>query len=190
MWEIILFTSIFSWLPGKLVTIPTASTPQKFQISIFDAGLKINRIFFRVDPILLPADLNVGMKISQSSFFISFNVSKFYGSGYIKKENVDRISIDADGFNISTGYTLSHFTGAVYYRKYGDQTSTGAMLGMFLNPIMVEAGFDSYEQLRFGAGFLVKKGNFFVKLGLFSSTKSLKDGKFVALPSVNFGYTK
>lgn len=190
MLEILLFTSIISWLPGKLITVPTASTPQKFQLSIIDAGLKVNKVFLRIDPILLPSGLNLGIKVSLSSFFVSFNVSKFYGSGYIKRENVDRISINADGFNISAGYTFSSLTGIIYYRKYGDQNSTGGMLGMFLNPIMAEAGFDSYEQLRFGAGFLVKKGNLFVKLGIFSSAKTLKEGKLVAFPSVNFGYTK
>ncbi len=177
-------------MPGKLVTMPTSTMPEKIQLSILDAGVKVGKFFFKIDPILLPADFNAGIKLSQNSFFVSMNISKFYGNGYIKRENVDKISIDADGFNISFGYSFSHISAVAYYREYGNQNSDGFMIGTFLNPLMAEAGFDSYEQLRFGAGLFIKKNNFFVKLGLYSSTKALKDGRLVAFPSVNFGYEK
>ncbi len=186
-----LILALYMIYPTKLVTIPTGSIPQKYQISIFDAGVTLGRkVFIKIDPILLPADLSLGMRFVSSNLFFGINLSAFYGVGYIKPQGVDKMSINANGFNIVAGYTKFPLTGAVYFREYGERQSLGIMSGIFIRPLIAEVGFDSYEALRFGGGVFLTAGRFFVKIGAFSSTKMLKDGKFPFVPVLNMGVKK
>ncbi len=176
--------------PSKLLTVPTAHNPESYQISIFNAGVKIGNLFFRIDPVLLTALMNTGFKLSMSGFFVSVNVSKFYGDRFVQKESVDRIKLDASGYNLSAGYTFKNLTGAFYIRNYGGTSSVGISAGLFINPVMAEVGYDGFEQIRSGAGVFLSSGGFFVKIGAYSSTRLLKDGKFYVVPVINIGYRK
>ncbi len=182
--------SILILYPSRLVTIPTASMPEKYQISMLDAGVRLGDLFLRVDPILLPALLNAGLKFSKKGFFVSVNVSQFYGDRFVQREDVDRISLDVSGFNLSAGYTFRNLTVTLYHRDYGGTTSRGVTAGLFVRPIMVETGFDSFEEIRFGTGIYMVNDGFFVKLGIASSTRLLKDAKFYVVPIINMGYRK
>ena len=188
---IALMLAFYMLYPTKLVTVPTASIPRKYQISIFDAGLTIReKLFIKIDPILLPADMNLGLRIATSHLFLGINLSIFYGVRYIKPASVDKMSINAKGYNIVAGYTKIPMTGAVYFREYGGKQSLGIMSGILIRPLIAEVGFDSYETLRFGGGVFLTAGRFFVKIGAFSSTKMIRDGKFPLIPVLNMGVKK
>ncbi len=176
--------------PAKLITVPTAYGPAKYQISIFNSGIKLGNFFLRVDPVLLPFLLNAGVKIGFSGLFVSFNASKFYGNRFVQRENVDRITLDASGFNLSLGYSYRNLTGVFFFREYGTTQSAGVSAGMVVKPVIAEAGFDSFEKIRLGAGILVETRGFFIKLGAFSSTRLLKDRKFFVVPVINMGYRR
>ena len=187
--SIILALCIF--YPTKLVTVPTASIPQKYQISILDAGVTLGRkLFIKIDPILLPADLSLGLRFATSNLFLGFSFSTFYGVGYIKPESIDKMDLNANGYNVVAGYTKIPLTGVVYFREYGGNQSLGIMSGILVKSLMAEVGFDSYETLRFGGGVFLTAGRFFVKIGAFSSTKMIKDGKIPFIPILNMGVKK